>query len=143
MNKKTLMVEFINKLQEKKELTLFIKNLFDYENFNDYNYIFRLGEEQNRVIIDIYDNISLHRFNRYIFSFTAGEYDIIVTEESNVFVSFINVLNVNDSEDKLLKLAYLFKIPDNEMIDYANTFMDSKHITILEEIIDKNIIKPN
>ena len=69
MNKKNMMREFINIINNRKLMTDFIKNIFDYDNFNDYNYLFRMIEEDNGIIIDIYDNVSDNRFNRYIFLF--------------------------------------------------------------------------
>ena len=83
------MREFIKEIENSKLVTLFIKNLFGYEELNDYNYLFRMNEEYNKIIIDIYDNISDNRFNRYIFSFDDGEYDIKVIEDNNVFVTYI------------------------------------------------------
>ena len=37
MNKKNIMWEFINEIYDKKMMTDFIKNIFNYENFYDYN----------------------------------------------------------------------------------------------------------
>ena len=56
MNKKDILYTFIKTIEKKQLLTKFIKNIFDYENFNDYNYLFRITENSNQVIIDIYDN---------------------------------------------------------------------------------------
>lgn len=138
MNKKEMMVDFIRKLEKEKRLTLFIKNLFDYEEFNDYNYLFRLKEENDSVIIDIYDNISDNRFNRYIFSFTMGLFDMMIKEDGNVYVTYINVFNVVDSDNKLLKLAYLFNINElDKMVDYANEFLDDKIVVILKSVLKK------
>ena len=58
MNKEEIMYNFINKIQSRGLLTYFIAYLFDYQNFHDYNYIFRLSKENKNIIIDIYDNIS-------------------------------------------------------------------------------------
>lgn len=136
MNKKAIMSRFIKKIEDRKLMTLFIKELFDYDNFNDYNYLFRMKDDNKRVIIDIYDNVSSNRFNRYIFSFTKGDYDFKVVEDKNVFVSYINVLNLVDSDNKLLKLGYLFRIRKNKMIDYAKTFLTDEIVKCLEEVLD-------
>lgn len=136
MNKKVIMGRFIEKIEDRKLTTLFIKELFDYDNFNDYNYLFRMKDDNKRVIIDIYDNVSSNRFNRYIFSFTKGDYDFKLVEDKNVFVSYINILNLYDSDNKLLKLGYLFRIRKNKMIDYAKTFLTDEIVKCLEEVLD-------
>lgn len=136
MNKKAIMSRFIEKIEDRKLMTLFIKELFDYDNFNDYNYLFRMKDDYKRVIIDIYDNVSSNRFNRYIFSFIKGDYDFKVVEDKNVFVSYINVLNLADSDNKLLKLGYLFRIRKNKMIGYAKTFLTDEIVKCLEEVLD-------
>lgn len=136
MNKKAIMSRFIEKIEDRKLMTLFIKELFDYDNFNDYNYLFRMKDDYKRVIIDIYDNVSSNRFNRYIFSFIKGDYDFKVVEDKNVFVSYINILNLVDSDNKLLKLGYLFRIRKNKMIGYAKTFLTDEIVKCLEEVLD-------
>ena len=67
MNKKDLLVRFINTIKRKKLLTEFIKFLFDYDFLSDYNYIFRIVDSDNKVIIDIYDNISDFYYNIFAF----------------------------------------------------------------------------
>ena len=136
MDKKVIMGRFIEKIEDRKLMTLFIKELFDYDNFNDYNYLFRMKDDNKRVIIDIYDNVSSNRFNRYIFSFTKGGYDFKLVEDKNVFVSYINILNLYDSDNKLLKFGYLFRIRKNKMIDYAKTFLTDEIVKCLEEVLD-------
>lgn len=132
MNKQTLMYKFIKTIEREKKLTLLIINLFDYQNFFDYNYISRIIKTKHEIIIDIYDNISINRFNRYIFNFSPSKYTIKKKEENNVFITSIWVENVKDSQDKLLKLAYLFKTLNKE---YAKTFLDREIINILNKII--------
>ena len=118
-------------------MTKFIINIFDYEGLQDHNYIFRMIDGNNEVIIDIYDNVSDNRFNRYIFSFGEKDYTFKVLEEGSVFVNYISVMNMVDSDNKLEKLAYLFKLDENKMLDYANTFLCKFFVDILEEIIKK------
>ena len=137
MNKKRVMCDFINEINNRKLMTLFIKNIFKYEEFYDYNYIFRMTSTDYEIIIDIYDNVSNNRFNRYIFSFIDLGYDIKVIEEGNVFVSYISINNVIDCDNNLLKLAYLFKIDDSFMIEYASSFLDNIFVSILDEIIKR------
>lgn len=138
MNKKDLLIKFINELLKRKLMTEFIRNIFDYQNFSDYNYIFRLQEEKTNIIIDIYDNISDNRFNRYVFKFSKGESLIRMGIENNVFVTYINVLNVKeDNKDKLLKLAYLFNMRKTKMLDYANTFLNKSIVLTLKDVLDK------
>ena len=137
MNKKDILYTFIKTIEKKQLLTKFIKNIFDYENFNDYNYLFIITENINQVIIDIYDNISDNRFNRYIFNFSRSNYDTRVIKEGNVFVTYINVLRIGDSNNKLYKLAYLTKLDRNKMSAYASTFLDKEFVAILISIIKK------
>jgi len=135
MNKKNMMRDFIKAIDDNKMMTKFIKNIFDYSEFYDYNYLFRMIDGDNEVIMDIYDNVSDNRFNRYIFSFLEHEYDFRVIEEGNVFVNYINVLNIGDNNNKLLKLAYLFKIDNGKMIEYASSFLDNEFVLLLSDII--------
>ena len=135
MNKKSAMKCFVDKVYSSNLMTKFIINIFGYDNFNDYNYLFRMIDGDNEIIIDIYDNVSDNRFNRYIFSFMNNDFDFKVIEEGNVFVNYVSVLNVLDSDNKLLKLAYLFKIDDELMLDYAWSFLDDIFIDILSDII--------
>ena len=137
MTKKNMFKLFINKINDSKLMTKFIINIFDYEGLQDYNYIFRMIDGNNEVIIDIYDNVSDNRFNRYIFSFIDNDYVFKVLEEGNVFVNYISIMNVVDGNNKLEKLAYLFKLDEDEMLDYANTFLNKIFVDILEEIIKK------
>lgn len=140
MNQKVLMKDFITLIENKNLMTLFISNMFDYQNLQSYNYLFRMKEERDSLILDIYDNISSNRFNRYIFSWQEGEYDIKVTEDNNVFVTYIHIKNVsNDSNNKLLKFAYLFNIEKDEMIKYASTFLDPDLVKILKQVTEKEV----
>lgn len=138
MYKKSIMWDFIKEIYDNKMMTDFIKNIFDYENFYDYNYLFRMIEESDKIIIDIYDNVSDNRFNRYIFSFKKLGFEIKVIEEKNVFVNYISIYDTKDNNNKLLKFAYLFKLDKNEMIEYARLFLDKKFVLILDKIINKN-----
>ena len=139
MNRKSVMCDFINEINDRKLMTKFISNIFGYENFYDYNYIFRMIDNDDEIIIDIYDNVSDNRFNRYIFSFVDIGYDIKIVQEGNVFVNYISMISVLDSDSKLLKLAYLFKMDDNKMLDYASSFIDDVFVKILTEILKKPI----
>ena len=139
MNKKELLEIFIKTIQKNKLLTEFIQNIFDYKNLHDYNYIFRISTNREEVIIDIYDNISSHRFNRYIFDFGISNYTCNVKEVENVFVTKININNINWDNIKLHQLAYLFGLDMDDIFTYANKFLDSKYINILSEVIKKPI----
>lgn len=135
MNKKNIMRDFLNEINDSKLMTKFIKNIFGYENLHDYNYLFRMIDSNDEIIVDIYDNVSDNRFNRYIFSFINKDYKMKVIEEGNVFVNYICVLNMEDSDNNLLKLAYLFKIDNNMMVNYACSFLDDIFVEILKNII--------
>lgn len=135
MENKEYMYKFIKSIEDNNKLTSFIKNLFNYKSLHDYNYIFRLINSPNEIIIDIYDNISHNRFNRYIFNFVNSGFTIKTKEENNVFVTTINIENVNNSSNKLLKLAYLFKLPNDRKNTYAKTFLDNELVLLLNKII--------
>ena len=141
MTKKELFLKLLDKVQSRGLLTTFIKELFDYEDLNDFNYIYRLTKEDNLVIMDIYDNVSINRFNRYIFSFDSGDYDIKVVEEDNVYVTRIYVANITKPSTKLLKLAYMLNLDKEAMISYAENFLNNDIVKILREIINKPIYK--
>ena len=133
MNKKNMLYAFIKRIERHKLLTLFIKNIFDYDILYDYNYIFRIIMGDEMVIIDIYDNVSRHRFNRYIFDFDNKIKDIGCMNRNNVFLTYININHVIDSDNKLYKLAYLFSLDSDKMVDYATTFLDNKLVEILKK----------
>ena len=135
MNNKRYMYKFIKTIQDRKLLTEFIINLFDYDNFNDYNYIFRMTDNNNSIILDIYDNISDHRFNRYIFDFNDVKSKLDIIKQGNVFLTIMPIKNVSDDDIKLYKLAYLFKLDKNKMIEYSKTFLNKEFVDILSEII--------
>lgn len=137
MNKKNIFKLFINRINERKLMTKFIINIFNYDNLHDYNYIFRMIDNTKEIIIDIYDNVSNHRFNRYIFSFEKTNYTYKVIEENNVFINYISIINITNENSNLEKLAYLFKLNEDEMITYANTFLNKIFTDILNEIIKK------
>ena len=132
-----MLYRFIKRIERSKLLTLFIQNIFDYDNLYDYNYIFRINKEGDNLVIDIYDNVSVNRFNRYIFNYGNNVINNDNLCHNNVFITYINVNNMKDSNNKLYKLAYLFKLEDDNMIAYANTFLDQKIVTILKTIIKK------
>ena len=132
MNKLDIMYTFMKKIERENKLTLLIINLFNYPDFHDYNYISRIIKTESEVILDIYDNISSKRFNRYIFNFSPSKYIIKKREENNVFITSIWIENVKDQNNKLLKFAYLFKMLD---IEYAKTFLDKEIVGILTNSI--------
>lgn len=135
MNKKLCMKKFIEIIQNRNLLTKFIMNVFDYNDLHDYNYIFRMIMDKDLIILDIYDNISNNRFNRYIFDFKSELDDIDIIQEGNVFVTKLPIKNMLDDDNKLCKLAYLFKLDNSKMIEYSKTFLDNEFVLILEEII--------
>lgn len=142
MNKKVLMKEFIETIDRRKLMTQFIKNMFNYQELYDYNYLFRIKEEGNMIVIDIYDNVSNNRFNRYIYRFSPGKYMIKIEEKDNVFVNYINIMNIDKDnyENNIIKLGYLFKLKKNKMIEYAHKFLSDEVVDILSEILKKQAI---
>lgn len=139
MDKKEVLREFMDRISSKScLLTMFIRDIFDYKNFYDYSYLFRMKEEKNSIIFDIYDNVSDNRFNRYIFIFDSGMYDIKTIEECNVFISYIYVYSIENAENsKLLKFAYLFNLKYSDMESYASGFLSKKVVEVLARVIKK------
>lgn len=142
MNKRVLMKEFIETIDRRKLMTQFIKNMFNYQELYDYNYLFRIKEKGNMIVIDIYDNVSNNRFNRYIYRFSPGKYMIKIEERDNVFVNYINIMNIDKDnyENNIIKLGYLFKLKKNKMIEYAHKFLSDEVVDILSEILKKQAI---
>ena len=134
MNNKSIMYQFIKKINDVGLITKFIINIFDYRCINDNNYIFRISENNEEIIIDIYDNISNTRFNRYIFNFIDNS-NVKKYKDDFVYITYISILNVVDSDNKLLKLSYLFKIDCNKMLEYADNFFDKDFVEILKDTI--------
>ena len=134
-----IMISFLNIVKSRGLLTKLIQELYDFTDINEYNYIYRLICEDNLVIIDIYDNFSVNRFNRYIFSFdNNGEYDVKVLEENNVFVTRIYVLKIKKcNNNNIYNFAYLFSLNKDEMLEYSKKLFSKELNNILLEIINK------
>ena len=139
MKKRELMREFINLLDRRNLLTLFIKNIFNYNEFNDYNYLFRMIDDSNKIIIDIYDNVSEHRFNRYIFNFGRKMYGDDKVFSDNVYITYINIVYLKEDVIDIFRLGYLFKIRKNMMLEYAMSIFDREIVKVLEEVLKKPI----
>lgn len=135
MNRRRMMGLYLKKLERSKLLTRFIALLFDYKDFHDYNYIYRMVEENMRIIIDIYDNISSNRFNRYIISFKENDKGYNIQEMNNVFVTYINVFKIENADSMLLEFCYLFTLELDKMVEYAKGFLDLDMVLCLEEML--------
>lgn len=135
MNRRRMMGLYLKKLERSKLLTRFIALLFDYKDFHDYNYIYRMVEENKRIIIDIYDNISSNRFNRYIISFKENDKGYNIQEMNNVFVTYINVFKIENADSMLLKFCYLFTLELDKMVEYAKGFLDLDMVICLKEML--------
>ena len=135
MNKEDIFFIFLKEIEKEKLITKFLNEIFEYNDLCEYNYIYRAVEKDNSIVIDVYDNISNNRFNRYVFLFSNGKCDKRVVKEDNVYVTYINVLNIKDGNSKIDKLAYLMNLDKDKMIIYGNTFLDKDFIDILKEII--------
>lgn len=134
------MIKFINEIINREMLTEFIKEIFNYENLFDYNYIFRMVDKDNFIIIDIYDNVSKNRFNKYIFDFFCNQYDVLLFNDGDVVVKKISIINADKNGSNFLKLAYLFSLDISLMLDYARGFLGVKFVKILEFIIENKPI---
>lgn len=138
VNRCKIMKEFLELILKKGLLTDFLNDIFEYKNFKDYNYIYRLGSDKESIIIDVYDNASVNRFNRYIYSFVDNdEYDYMVEVHDNVYVHYYNVFRLGDKLDKRMMFGYLFTLPYEEMIEYARGFMNTKYLECLEIVLKK------
>ena len=131
MTNKNEMYSFFRKIINKKLMTKFLINIFDYEGLEDYNYISRLSSNKDSVILDIYDNVTENRFNRYCFNFNEESKTIFNEEYDNVFLTNIAVLNSTDDDNKLIKFAYLFNLSKKDRVEYGSTFLDKKFVDLL------------
>ena len=136
MNNREIMLRFFRSIKYHNLFTNFLIKVFDYHELTDHNYIYRLQSDTDSIILDIYDNVTVHCFNRYIFSFNCLEKNFQVYENDGVFVTIINVLNSDGlSKNKLIKLAYLFSLEKSGMLNYAKTFLNEEFVEILSKII--------
>lgn len=130
-----MMIDFINNINNMNLMTEFIKNMFKNDNIFDYNYMFRFTTTDDEIIIDIYDNISDKKFNRYIYSFNIDNYNYKLEVEDRLYIHYINIFNIEDNDDNMLKLGYLFSLDNNKMIEYAKIFLNDEFVLILKDII--------
>ena len=137
MNNKDTMIKFINVVNNNGMLTELIKYIFDYDYLFDNNYIFRLIDDNNYVILDIYDNISANKFNRYIYDFMDDNYNVLKYYENDIYIRKISVKNINNNDNNIIKFGYLFNLDIKMMIDYADKFLDDKFVKILDDILKK------
>ena len=136
MNKMDMMIRFIKMIEKSKMITDFIKNIFGYTNLNDYNYMFRVFIDNGKMIMDIYDNFTVNRFNRYVFNFLDCDYVVLDKKEDYVYVKYISVLNIKvNNNNNLYRLAYLFNLDNDRMLEYASSFLDISFVDILKKII--------
>lgn len=134
-----LMYNFILKIYDDGLTTEFLKQIFNYQNISEINYIFRVSLKKKMVVIDVFDNISRNRFNRYFFEFKRGKRYYVVDEHSNVFTTKIKVLSLSKKqtlESNLLKLAYLFKQRPSKIVGYSQTFLSDELVNVLINVID-------
>lgn len=135
MNNKRVMYQFVNKINDIGLMTKFIMNIFNYSDINNNNYIVRISENDKEIIIDIYDNVSDTRFNRYIFNFIDNGEGVKKYKDDFIYITYISILNIVDSDDKIMKLCYLFKMNSDRMVQYANSFLDKEFVSLLIDII--------
>ncbi len=133
MTNKDEMYCFLKRIFDRKLMTKFLINIFDYEGLEDFNYISRVSMKEDMVILDVYDNITDNRFNRYCFDFNAKAKSFFNNLKNDVFVTKIAVLNIKEKKDKLIKLAYLFNLSYEKRIKYAKTFLDDVFINLFSK----------
>lgn len=131
MNKKDLFIKYIKSIIKRKKLTLLVNNIFDKKIIDDNSYLFRLINNKNQVIIDIHDNVSTNRFNRYIFDFgnTNKEYETKVID--GVYITYIGINNIKTYHNNIQKFASLFNRHNKNILSEAKIFMDNELIDIL------------
>lgn len=139
VNKKDMMYKFIQLTEKNNLLTQFLINVFGYIEIYNYNYIFRVIDKEEQIVIDIYDNVSLNKFNRYVYDFSLESVNIMDYKDGDVYVKKISVLNSCDTDINYLKFAYLFKISVENMESYALNFMNFELVKILGDIKNKSI----
>ena len=122
------MSKFIKEIEKNNLLTLFIKEIFDYKSLEDYNYIFRMIEEKNAIIIDIYDNVDGNHFNRYIFNFSKKDFEYKSIEKNNIVINYINIYNITNQKNNLLKY-----IQGNIQTIITTTDLDQVDPSIVDE----------
>ena len=128
MTKKKELYDFLKCIESNNLMTKFLVNIFHYIGLEDYNYISRISMNDNSVILDIYDNVTENRFNRYYFNFDKNSKSFFNEKYNNVFVTSISVMNSNDEDNNLIKLSYMFKISKSKRVEYAKTFLDDEFI---------------
>lgn len=142
MTNSELMYNFILKIYNDGLTTKFLKQIFDYRNISEINYIFRVSLKEKIVVVDVFDNISRNRFNRYFFEFKRDKKYYIVDEHNNVFTTRIKVFSLSKKhvlDSNLLKLAYLFKQCPSKIVEYAKTFLSDELVNVLISVIDDQI----
>ena len=135
MNNQKIIIKYLNTLKRNKQLTSFISYIFDYKNLNESNYIFRMKKENNNIIIDIYDNISKNKLNKYIFNYENSTQAIKKSRVNDIYVTNIYMKNLKNSRTKIYKLAYLFTLNKKDMENYAKTFLKQEFIELLLKAI--------
>lgn len=136
---KQVMFNYINEIDKKNLVTKMLVETFDYVELEDHNYIFRVSSDETSVIMDVYDNVTVNRFNRFYFSFNVNSIDHYQKEANNVFETWINVFKCNESKN-IFKFAHLFTLDTNDMIKYAESFLSNEFISLLEEVLNKSTL---
>ena len=136
---KEIMAAYLRSLNNKNKLIKLLKIFFGYKDIKKDNYLVRLYEDDDRVVMDIYDNINNNRFNRYIFDFKNNLGTIVREYRTNVYITEIYVRTINKINKLILKFAYIFKLKDEEMSEYAKKILPKELLTPLLDIIKKPI----
>ena len=135
MYQKDMMIKFLEVVELNGLMTDFIRNIFNYKKIYSYNYIYRIINLEREIIIDIYDNVTINRFNRYIYCFDECNYVVKEVKKDYLYCTYISILNVYDGDNNLYKFGYIFNLNNNNPIGYATLFLDEVFVNILRKII--------
>lgn len=140
MSREDFLYLFLKEIEKRGLLTKFIINIFGYKDFHDYNYICRIKKIDKQINLEIFDNVSEKKFNRYEFDF--GNSDIGIQEGmiDNVWVMHINVRRMFNCDQNIFKLAHLCKLDRKKMVWYAFGFLDWEFVRIIISILKNKSI---
>lgn len=124
-----MMELFVLNVKRRKLLSKLVCLLCGNANFRDYNYIFRMKRENNKIIIDICENVTDVRFHRFIYCFSYGIHKDEFIDSVNV--KTIYVLNNSVILDNSVMFGVLFSYDKEHMLLYGKKILRSELYDIL------------